>query len=49
MFTARDCKTGHLFDKWAYMGPKQWKHLDDSLSGLSRKEILVGRDDEQVR
>ena len=40
MFHARDCKTGSLFDKWAYMGPKRRKLLDDSWAGLFRKEIL---------
>lgn len=40
MFHARDCKTGQLFDKWAYMGPKRRKLLDDSWVGLFRKEIL---------
>lgn len=40
MFNARDCKTGHLFDKWAYMGPKRRKLLDASWAGLFRKEIL---------
>jgi len=40
MFHARDCKTGTLFDKWAYMGPKRRKLLDDSWAGLFRREIL---------
>src|SRR3990170_6107244 len=40
MFHARDCKTGSLFDKWAHMGPKRRKLLDDSWAGLFRKEIL---------
>src|SRR3990172_2654945 len=40
MFFARDCKTGSLFDKWVYMGPKRRKLLDDSWAGLFRKEIL---------
>jgi len=40
MFHARDCKTGSLFDKWAYMGPKRRKLLDDSWAGLFRREIL---------
>src|SRR3989337_1143015 len=40
MFNARDCKTGHLFDKWAYMGPKRRKLLDDSWAGPFRREIL---------
>src|SRR4030067_126012 len=40
MFHARDCKTGSLFDKWAYMGPRRRKLLDDSWAGLFRKEIL---------
>lgn len=40
MFYARDCKTGQLFDKWAYMGPKRRKLLDDSWAGLFRREIL---------
>src|SRR4030067_1517501 len=39
MFHARDCKTGPLFDKWAYMGPKRRKLLDDSWAALSRREI----------
>jgi len=41
MFHARDCKTGQLFDKWAYMGPKRRKLLDDSWAGLFRREILM--------
>jgi hypothetical protein len=40
MFHARDRKTGSLFDKWAYMGPKRRKLLDDSWAGLFRREIL---------
>src|SRR5660397_210248 len=40
MFHARDCKTGQLFDKWAHMGPKRRKLLDDSWAGLFRREIL---------
>jgi len=40
MFHARDCKTGSLFDKWAHMGPKRRKLLDDSWAGLFRREIL---------
>src|SRR3989304_2766751 len=40
MFHARDCKTGSLFDKWAYMGPKRRKLLDDSWAGLFRREDL---------
>src|SRR4030067_44841 len=40
MFHARDCKTGSLCDKWAYMGPKRRKPLDDSWAGLFRREIL---------
>src|SRR4030066_1057558 len=40
MFNARDCKIGHLFDKWAYMGPKRRKLLDASWAGFFRKEIL---------
>ena len=40
MFHARDCKTGSLFDKWAHMGPKRRKLLEDSWAGLFRKEIL---------
>ena len=40
MSNARDYKTGHLFDKWAYMGPKRRKLLDDSWAGLFRREIL---------
>src|SRR4030066_304976 len=40
MFHARDCKTGSLFDKWAYMGPKRRNLPDDSWAGLFRKEIL---------
>ena len=40
MFHARDCKTGHLFDKWAYMGPKRRKLLSDSWAGLFRREVL---------
>ena len=40
MFNARDCKTGHLFDKWAYMGPKRRKLLDASWAGFFRREIL---------
>jgi hypothetical protein len=40
MFFARDCKTGSLFDKWDYMGPKRRKLLEDSWAGLFRREIL---------
>src|SRR4030065_508540 len=40
MFNARDCKIGHLFDKWAYMGPKRRKLLDASWAGFFRREIL---------
>ena len=40
MFHARECKTGSLFDKWAHMGPKRRKLLDDSWAGLFRREIL---------
>lgn len=40
MFHARDCKTWQLFDKWAHMGPKRRKLLDDSWAGLFRREIL---------
>ncbi|MBI5117925.1 transposase, partial [Candidatus Poribacteria bacterium] len=40
MFHARDCKTGSLFDKWAHMGPKRRKLLDDSWAGFFRREIL---------
>src|SRR3989304_5348643 len=40
MFHARDWKTGSLFDKWAYMGPKRRNLLDDSWAGLFRREIL---------
>src|SRR4030067_114688 len=40
MFHARDCKTGSLFDKWAHMGPKRRKLLDDSWAGRFRREIL---------
>ena len=40
MFHARDCKTGSLFDKWAYLGPKRRKLLEKSWAGLFRKEIL---------
>ena len=40
MFFARDCKTGSLFDKWDYMGPKRLKLREDSWSGLFRREIL---------
>ena len=36
MFHARDCKTGSLFDKWANMGPKRRKLLDDSCSWFAR-------------
>lgn len=40
MFHARDCKTGSLFDKWRYIGPKRRKLLDHSWAGLFRREIL---------
>lgn len=40
MFHARDCKTGQLFDKWGYIGPKRRKLLSDSWAGLFRREIL---------
>lgn len=40
MSHARDCETGSHFDKWAYIGPKRRKFLEDSWAVLSRKEIL---------
>jgi Transposase domain (DUF772) len=40
MFFARDGKTGSLFDKWGYMGPKRRKLLENSWAGLFRREIL---------
>lgn len=40
MFHVKNHKQLHIFDPWAHIGPKRLKLLEDSWSGLFRKEIL---------
>jgi len=40
MFHSKDHKQKNLIDPWAYLGPKRRKMVEESWSGLFRKEIL---------
>ena len=40
MFHVKNHKQGNIFDPWNYLGPKRRDSLDNSWSGLFRKEIL---------
>lgn len=40
MFHVKNHKQGNIFDPWDYLGPKRRDSLDNSWSGLFRKEIL---------
>jgi hypothetical protein len=40
MFHIKDRKTGQLFDRWRYLGPKRRKRLDESWAGLFREKLL---------
>lgn len=41
MFHVKNHKQLHIFDPWGHIGPKRLKLLEDSWSGLFRKEILT--------
>jgi len=40
MFHVKNHKQGNILDPWGYLGPKRRDSLDNSWSGLFRKEIL---------
>ena len=40
MFYVKNHKQLHIFDPWGHIGPKRRKLLEESWSGLFRKEIL---------
>jgi hypothetical protein len=40
MFHAKNHKQQHIFDPWAYLGPKRRNELDESWAGLFQQKIL---------